>query len=245
MKVVRELLGRGWYHKNGGCEERDAVKYFKKLSLLRMADTREVKAKLFQKFKSTGIESSLKAQLRLQLINLLKSHTNALDISKSPSLLESAVNSLFIDYLQTYDYHYTLAVFVPECSVGQKHLGREDIYRILSVDKSSIERLKSKSEIRSANACVLIELLVMLKDVLGSFSTLDKGCQTDAPKESLDKKLQNLDEELLQLANREHIYPSKTAEERLNRFRKEIEEEYRTQLTEQVEGQSFVTNQPR
>jgi hypothetical protein len=63
---------------------------------------------------------------------------------------------------------------------------------------------------------------------------MDKDVQTDAVKESLDKKLQNIDEELLHRAETERLIPTKNIEERMIKFQRECEDKYRKELIDQV-----------
>jgi hypothetical protein len=98
-----------------------------------MAELKELKAKLYDQFKSSQIESSLKAQLRIQLIQLFKAHSAGTN-SKEKTLFETAVSSLIIDHLQCNNFSYSLSVFLPEFGIQLANvLGREDILKVLNI----------------------------------------------------------------------------------------------------------------
>jgi len=66
-------------------------------------------------------------------------------------------------------------------------------------------------------------------------SSSDKQIQTEAPKETLDKKLQSLNEELFARAESGRLFPFKSMQERLVKIEKEYEDKYQKLLREQLE----------
>jgi hypothetical protein len=105
------------HHINFCCHMTSLPKILSRQKVEKM-ELQEVKSKLFDTFKSSGIESSLKAQLRIQLLQLLKSKVGAnIKPEKQLSIVTSAVNTLIVEYLKTHNYGYSLSVFLPECGI--------------------------------------------------------------------------------------------------------------------------------
>ncbi len=189
-----------------------------------------VKSKLYESFKSNGIETALKAQLRLQLIQLFKKHVGSStleNLSRENSLVDAVLNSLIADHLLKFNYRYTLSVFLPECGLQAHSLLKPyEVLKFLNLDTQFLELTSN------AGQGMLAQILSLLAEKKREYST--KEIQTDVEKESLDKKLKVLDDELLLRTESERLIPVRNFEERLIKIQRECEEQYRQELSDQV-----------
>ena len=191
-------------------------------------DGKAFKLKLYESFQQSGIDQSLKAQLRLQLIQLFqkKSGVNYKNDSDG-SLFISAINSIIVDHLQHQNYQYSLSVLLPECGLpSHQLLKRDDIVKVLRLN-----RLIRNQNVEDTRSSLLLQSFGQL--IKMDTSSSDKEIQTD-PRDTLDKKLKTLDEELILRTETERIIPFKTMEERLVKLQYEYEEKYKRELEEKV-----------
>jgi oral-facial-digital syndrome 1 protein len=185
----------------------------------------EIKSQLYSAFSKSGIETSLKAQLRLELIQLFKKQTGLVSKpstkSKEHSISLNALNSIIIDHLQRYNYRYSLAVFLPECGLQTPQiLSREDVIHVFHLENNRI--ITSGTDQQS---CGLLEQVFSQLDQLKVTCT-DKDTQTEQTKDTLDQKLKTLDEELLLRSESERLQPARSFEERMIRFERDCEDKY-------------------
>lgn len=221
-------------------------------------EAREMKTKLFEMFQQSQIESSLKAQLRLQLIQMVKKHTNAESEGeeKDLNLNRRVINSLLVDFFKSSKFSCSLSIFLPESGMSPTGLlSHEDIIKVLNIEPSSkLFRLLNPSqgdneekngkslngnsqslngEKSTSNPSLLETILGALKEL--EPAKLEKDVQTDSPKPTLDMRLHILDEELQLRSETERLAPLRNMEERLLKFQRESEERHRKDLEKHME----------
>lgn len=149
----------------------------------------EIKAQLFDRFKATGIENSLKAHLRIQLIQLL-SPLGANKLDKDVTLIDSAVLSLLQEYLRVHKYNFTYSVFVAESGRSNaQELSKEDVLHICQIDDHSTLYSSLIKEMGEPNMDLLSSILKVLR-YLHSIK-IDKEIQVQLEEQqTLDQKLQ-------------------------------------------------------
>ncbi|KAM9709867.1 centriole and centriolar satellite protein ofd1 isoform 1-T1 [Menidia menidia] len=101
----------------------------------------ELRKRLYQTFKNKGVLDTLKAQLRNQLIQELRSPSltgvEPAPVSPEPRLV-SACNGIVADHLRSTGHEYTLSVFYPESGLSKdKIFKKEDLLQCLQVSSAS------------------------------------------------------------------------------------------------------------
>jgi hypothetical protein len=187
------------------------------------------RTKLFEAFQSSGIEDSLKSQLRLQLIQFIRKKSGIDPISvPSESIVDlwtQIANSIVVDLLQICQYNYSLSVFLPEASISMSTVDRAYILQLLNSRNHSYQSLHFSPQVP-----ILVSLLKFF-----SFPKLQQASaevQTEPYRETLDKKLKNVDSEFSNRTEAEGS--SRNIEERLIKFQREFEDKCRKEMEENV-----------
>jgi hypothetical protein len=90
----------------------------------------ELRARLIQKLKETGVQDKLKSQLRAKLYAELKLRTTSPDRHNS-RLVHKVIDSLIVGYLRDRGLEFSLSVFLPECQ--PQILNKSDIIKALQL----------------------------------------------------------------------------------------------------------------
>ncbi|KAJ3032160.1 oxidative DNA demethylase [Rhizophlyctis rosea] len=108
----------------------------------------ELRVRLFETLRRTGVADKLKSQLRARLVSELKLRSpfqqqsdasNHNHLTSSGTLLLKLIDSLFIEYLRERGYEFTLSVFMPECGLTNRSqlLSSDDALHILNLDQQN------------------------------------------------------------------------------------------------------------
>ncbi|KAM4700959.1 centriole and centriolar satellite protein OFD1 isoform 2-T3 [Discoglossus pictus] len=200
----------------------------------------EMRKRLYQTFKNKGVLDSLKTQLRNQLICELKQSSFSGEPAQlsedADSLLHKASNSLVADHLRRCGYEYSLSVFYPECGL-EKMLTVPDILQLMKINpKSGLYKSLTSSLQQGNTKGFLFQLLTEITYTHLHREGRDADTQTVTTsqyKESIVEKLQFIDEQF------EEIYPKRqkfeSLENKLTEYRKEIEEQLRTEMSQKLQ----------
>lgn len=192
-----------------------------------MADPLQAKIKLFEIFKSSGIENTLKAQLRTQLVQLFRTQYPVAS-AQTTSLFQTLINSLIAEYFETNGYPYSLSVFLPESGhSNSNNLPLQDILQALRIETNS-RLYKTLLSSNTKKSSLLLRILEEIPKIQATGS--DKDTQTEI-QETLDVKLKNIEE---QTAQRLFQYPQRTIEDRLIKIQSEIEDRTRKEMMGEV-----------
>eukprot|EP00727_Mastigamoeba_balamuthi_P010664 m51a1_g622 hypothetical protein (291) ;mRNA; r:120905-124247 len=189
----------------------------------------DLRRRLLEKFRESGIENSLKAQLRMQLLRLFQSHPLPAP-TEVVSLSLRLANSVVAGHMQRNNYGYSLSVFAAECGLSQAFTDEE----VLSLMR--VEPLTPLHAALSAPAADSAEsVLSRLVQSVGRMSAprRESSCQTDLAPGSLDEKLRSLDTQYGATSDTEM---SRLLESRFVAYQKQCEENSQRELERQVEA---------
>ena len=119
----------------------------------------DIKTKLYTRMQDKGKFGVLKAGVRKMLFSDLSQTGGISQRTPKCSLAQLALNTIFLEYLQTSQYHFTHSVFVSECNLGNtpetNKLTLEDAHLVLSNSDTTHEALhpllKAMQKIRQAD----------------------------------------------------------------------------------------------
>ena len=98
---------------------------------------RQFRRKVFEELQNAGTIDGLKGTLRSRLVGVLQRRDPGVFASSGPehqTLWQRAANSLYVEYLASQNYGYSLSVFQPECGLtNQQVMTREELSRVLSL----------------------------------------------------------------------------------------------------------------
>ncbi|XP_053563554.1 centriole and centriolar satellite protein OFD1 [Bombina bombina] len=206
---------------------------------LKSMSQEDMRKMLYQTFKNKGIQNSVKAQLRNQLISLLKHSSVTGEIGQPSdahpdSLLHRASNSLVVDHLRRCGYEYSLSVFYPECGMEKENvLTVSDLLQLMKINPQSGLYKSLNSHFLDKNAKgflfqMLTELLHYHLHIEGRHAAT-QTVTASLYKESVVEKLQSIDEQF------EEIYPRRqkieSLESKLSEYRKEMEEQLKNEMS--------------
>lgn len=199
-------------------------------------DANVFRAKLYESFHSSGIEDSLRSQLRLQLIQFIRKKsgvdpTTTLPNTVLPDIWSQVANYIVVDLLQICKYNYSLSVFLPETNNSFANVDRDYILQILN-SRNDI----CKNIVLLPKVPILVSLLKLLSSPKPEMVSID--VQTELYRETLDKKLKHVDSEFTTRNDTET--QNRSIEERLIKFQREYEEKCRKEMEENV----FLINHP-
>ncbi|KAL0029933.1 hypothetical protein WJX77_008191 [Trebouxia sp. C0004] len=205
----------------------------------------EFKQHLYSQLKAAGVMSSLKTQLRSQVLTRLQKQECSIHaaVPSSEALWRNVMNSLIVDYLSACHYHYTLSVFQPEAGIsGLQALTHADILHFMQVSPGSPLQtaLGPKCNLSTADGgasepAFAISLLQSVTEVLGTKSVSEKAIQTTEYDGSpLSLALQKLEDTYLKQSQEERERPYKSMEQRLAAYRHECEARLQEEVQRQV-----------
>ncbi|KAI9206595.1 uncharacterized protein BJ171DRAFT_15186 [Polychytrium aggregatum] len=148
----------------------------------------ELRSRLFESLRKTGVADKLKSQLRSRIVSELKlripSTARAQHCcdpgSPKSTILNRAIDSLILEYLRYRDFDYTLSVFLPECGLDQagQAFSKDDIIRVLNIDHPTALFRNLRPLIETEDAGLLPRLLHGLSRA-GDIVFVEKEMQTD------------------------------------------------------------------
>ena len=200
---------------------------------------RQFKRKVFEELQNAGTIEGLKGNLRSRLVGVLQRRDPNVFAGSGPgqqSLWQRAANSLYVEYLASQNYTYSLSVFQPECGLtNQQVMTRDELSRVLSLG-GSIASYLPKSPVDGSEPPLLLKLLQGVADMGGVNTRREMQTQTDDfdNNTSLALRMQQIDEMHERAVETERLAPLRDAEERMSAFQKECEARLRAEMDEQV-----------
>lgn len=202
---------------------------------------RQFKRKVFEELQNAGTIDGLKGTLRSRLVGVLQRRDPSVFAGSGPgpgqqSLWQRAANSLYVEYLASQNYSYSLSVFQPECGLtNQQVMTRDELSRVLSLG-GSIASYLPKSPVDGSEPPLLLKLLQGVADMGGVNTRREMQTQTDDfdNNTSLALRMQQIDEMHERAVETERLAPLRDAEERMSAFQKECEARLRAEMDEQV-----------
>eukprot|EP00873_Tetraselmis_striata_P011607 jgi/Tetstr1/431871/TSEL_021361.t1 len=216
----------------------------------------DFKKQLFTQLHSSGVVNSLKSQLRTQMLAQLQARYAAgvqPPGGEAPSLSRRMLNSLIAEYLTDAKYMYTLSVFQPESGLsgaGADPLTADEILQVLHLSRGKplFQALAKRGVPPALTAapgeggdsgakppCLMLELLESIKEVNdcvlneASTQTYEEGSFR------LGTQLQMLEDRFSAMSQEEAARPFRTLEERMNAYRREVDEKAKQDVAHQVE----------
>ncbi|XP_038243177.1 oral-facial-digital syndrome 1 protein isoform X3 [Dermochelys coriacea] len=219
--------------------------------MLRMASSEfqalsqdELRKRLYQTFKNRGVLDTLKTQLRNQLIHELMHPILSGELQPQPvssegsSLLIGASNSLVADHLRSCGYEYSLSVFYPESGLEkEKVFTMQDLLQLIRIHpKSSLYKSLTSGAQKENKKGFLIQMLMELTEHHLCKESRNTETQTSSIppyRESLVEKLQLIDEQFADIYPQHQKFES--LEVKLIEYRKEIEDQLQTEMSEKLQ----------
>ena len=202
---------------------------------------RQFRRKVFEELQNAGTIDGLKGTLRSRLVGVLQRRDPGVFTSSGPehqTLWQRAANSLYVEYLASQNYGYSLSVFQPECGLtNQQVMTREELSRVLSLNGPIAGHLPASPTSDAAGAPpLLVSLLQGVADMGGAGARREIQTQTDddGGNSSLSLRLAQIDEMHERAVETERAAPRLDAEARMASFQKECESRLRTEMEEQV-----------
>ncbi|KAG0557376.1 hypothetical protein KC19_11G124600 [Ceratodon purpureus] len=173
----------------------------------------ELRRQLYASLRSTGVLDSMKGQLRARLLEHLRHHKEDLIQPKKkqrkPSLIERLLSSLFLDYLESNGFTFTVSVFMPESQMASwPPFSYQEMLELLHLGPTSDlhVRLKLGGEGRE---CLAHQLVTVLQQMADRNSIQEVSTQT-SPAEACKRAMRT----------------SCTSPRQLERSLKEVEDAY-------------------
>ena len=190
---------------------------------------RQFKRKVFEELQNAGTIEGLKGNLRSRLVGVLQRRDPNVFAGSGPgqqSLWQRAANSLYVEYLASQNYTYSLSVFQPECGLtNQQVMTRDELSRVLSLG-GSIASYLPKSPTTDPEPPLLLKLLQGVAD-MGGANTEARDADPDGrlrQQHLLALRMQQIDEMHERAVETERAAPRlRDAEERMSAFQKECE----------------------
>ena len=202
---------------------------------------RQFRRKVFEELQNAGTIDGLKGTLRSRLVGVLQRRDTGVFASSGPehqTLWQRAANSLYVEYLASQNYSYSLSVFQPECGLtNQQVMTREELSRVLSLNGPIAGHLPASPTSDAPGAPpLLVSLLQGVADMGGAGARREIQTQTDddGGNSSLSLRLAQIDEMHERAVETERAAPLRDAEARMAAFQKECESRLRAEMEEQV-----------
>ena len=202
---------------------------------------RQFRRKVFEELQNAGTIDGLKGTLRSRLVGVLQRRDPGVFASSGPehqTLWQRAANSLYVEYLASQNYGYSLSVFQPECGLtNQQVMTREELSRVLSLSGPIAGHLPASPTSDAPGAPpLLVSLLQGVADMGGAGARREIQTQTDddGGNSSLSLRLAQIDEMHERAVETERAAPRLDAEARMASFQKECESRLRAEMEEQV-----------
>ena len=204
-----------------------------------------LRTRLSAALKNNGTVDMLKSQLRAKVLSELRSSSLAVSESskKARPLVEQAANLLIMDYLQNSGYLCTASVFAPESGVPVAASGSlsdteflREVQQVLDLlhihpDSRLYKRMMS---VRGTSAIrTLLEYVTHSADQAPGVT--NSACQTTATEtQTIDRKMEQINERYRGLAHENAMAPLKTLEERLAQCQRDADARIRAEVEEAV-----------
>lgn len=185
--------------------------------------------------KKAGVLDGLKSQLRCRLYDQLKLRND-----KAGDNLGNVANrltfkiaaSLVADLMKKCDMPYAMSVFLPECGLNQEVLSKMELVDVLGLQHEDyIQNVGDTTPL-------IIDIVESIKARGGlNPNQASKDCQTEdmgAEHMSLDQKLRNIDYGLMERVQVERAMPFKTLEERMMKYKREMDTKYQEDLEREI-----------
>eukprot|EP00879_Flechtneria_rotunda_P022160 GHRR01023383.1.p1 GENE.GHRR01023383.1~~GHRR01023383.1.p1 ORF type:complete len:390 (+),score=179.75 GHRR01023383.1:188-1357(+) len=210
------------------------------------ADPQQFKQQVYNQLKKAGVVSSLKSQLRAQLLQQLRKIAGS-DALKAPAasdkdqttntMWHSAANSMVAEFLQAIGYQFTLSVFTTEAELAeQPAFSREDLFQLLRLDQQP-QLQQQVQQLLESEGCFALALLRGLSACTRSAaftSSNDAACQTSSSEhmEGLNMRLMHLDNQYIIKASQKQ--PRLALEEQMEQYRMECDALVESQVAVRV-----------
>ena len=200
------------------------------------AQENEMKRKLFDNLKKAGVLDGMKSTLRVRLYEQLRLKANQPRDNKGENKLAFKLAvSLIADLMQKSDMPYALSVFLPESGLqGEAPLSKPELLDLLNLKNDEAYTTSTGSEFTPL-LLDLVKVLVSQKSLRPN--RVSSACQTeDATLDqlSLEQKLRRIDSTMKDSQESERLMPFKTLEERMIKYKKELEAKYANDLETEV-----------
>jgi len=198
------------------------------------AQENDMKRKLFENLKKAGVLDGMKSTLRGRLYEQLRLKGEKPRDPKANQLGFKIAASLVADLMKKCDMPYALSVFLPESGLQQEVLSKGEMLEVLG--------LKNDEHYAAAIKQEMTPLLLDLVEVIKSSRSIRPNkvssyVQTEEAGEasmSLEQKLKRIDSTLKEASESERLVPFKTLEERMLKYKKELELKYLNDLESEV-----------
>lgn len=198
------------------------------------AQENEMKRKLFENLKKAGVLDGMKSTLRGRLYEQLRVKSERPKDPKANQLSFKLATSLMADLMQKCDMPYALSVFLPESGYQQEILSKGEMIEVLGLKNDEHYITQAKHEITP----LLLDLVEVIKgnrslrpNKVSSFVQTEEAGESAM---SLEQKLKRIDTNLRDAAESERLVPFKTLEERMIKYKRELEMKYQNDLESEV-----------
>eukprot|EP00794_Sanderia_malayensis_P003696 gene3696-4215_t len=201
----------------------------------------EMRAKLFSSFKSKGVLTNLKSQLRTSLASAIKETEQfaSLNIAeqRSDSLREGISDYLVAEHLKRARYEYSLSVFRTECSSSCLKLNFRELISFIKVEEGS----ETYQHLVDLDGKLITKSF--LWDLISACCPerpfkLSAGTQTDEFGEmfsgNIEHKMMQIEEDVFRKGMRELESESSSLEARLFEFQKRMEAEKKSEIAAEL-----------
>ncbi|WIA40584.1 hypothetical protein OEZ86_013925 [Tetradesmus obliquus] len=209
------------------------------------AGPEELKQQIYSQLKKAGVVSSLKSQLRMQLLDQLRKlagpdavRAAGTGTDQTRSMWHAALNCMLAEYLQASNCQFTLSVFNSETDTapGQPAYSTEELCQLLRLDRQP-QLLQRVQELLPSHGCLVLALLQALASSGGGPTTADSSCQTSRPGQ-LDglkgRLLQLEDAYMAKAAQKATADPRLTLDQQMSAYKKECDELVELQVAARV-----------
>lgn len=188
----------------------------------------DMKRKLFENLKKAGVLDGMKSTLRGRLYEQLRpasaASTGGQSIAKN-NLSYKIAASLMVDLMQKCDMPYALSVFLPESGLQQEILSKTDLIEMLGLNKDEYFSDNVKREMTPL-LLDIIDVIKMNRSVRPNrqpMSTQTEDSPAHDAMMTLEQKLKRIDSSLADSRESERLIPFKTLEERMLKYKREVE----------------------
>lgn len=138
------------------------------------------------------------------------------------------------DFMKKCDMPYALSVFLPEAGIEKEIWSKSEILEIMKLDKDQQYLAAGKPD----STPLLLDIVELIK-ASGSVRPNMESCSVqteEAGEESmnLDQKLRRLDYSYMEKVEVERTLPFKTLEERMIKYKRELDAQYKEQLESEI-----------
>jgi len=214
-------------------KELDSAEYlsddYKENSSEELNASEEMKRKLFENLKKAGVLDGMKSTLRGKLYEQLRMKGKP---DKKGGLSFKIAASVIADLMKKCDMLYALSVFLPESGFQQELLTKSELLEVLALKKDEHYMASAAND----STPLLLDLIDVIK-ASGSLrpNKVSSFVQTEEVGESgmtLEQKLKRVEHSVMDNADR--LVPFKTLEERMLKYKREIELKAKEDLESEI-----------